>query len=125
MTVLVSQATSTVRELVATLLAAQPSYAVLHTSEPSPTDPSATVVRTSGNPAVRIVWSQSGTVLTNAVPITFAGIHETSTISWIAVAAAPNGDSILFMAEFADPEPASHGSGVLTIPTGTLSLIVA
>lgn len=125
MTTLVSQATPTARELVAGMLFAHPMYAALHTSEPMPNDPLSTIVRTSGNPAVRVLWKQDGVVLKNVAPIQFAGINTDSTITWLAICSDVRGTGILFTAEFADPEPASIGQGVVTIPIDALQLIVA
>jgi hypothetical protein len=125
MTTFVSQATSTARELVAGMLGAYPMYAALHTSEPMPNDPLSTIVRTSGNPAVRVLWKQDGVVLKNAIPVTFAGIDTNSTIAWLAICSDLRGTGVLFTAEFADPEPASIGNGVVTIPIDALQLIVA
>ena len=125
MSVLVSQATATARELVAHLLMGVPIYAALHTSQPQPTDPTATIARTSGNQTARVTWKQAGVVLSNSLPLTFAGIDQSNTVSWLALGTDSIGSGLLFIAEFSDPEPASAGDGVITIPIDALHLIVA
>lgn len=124
-TITVSQATASARELVAELLNGSSMYATLHTSQPQPSDPLASVVRTTGRIALKVVWEQDGAVLINALNIVFTGINRNTTVTWVALCSEPDGRGILFMAELGDPETANASDGVVSIPMGTMQLLVA
>ena len=117
--------TTSARELIASMLENTEMWAVLHTAEPTPTDPLATVVRMTGNYSVPIEWDRTGAVIVNSMPLQFAGIGDATSVNWIAVTADHAGTQILFSGEVEEPETSGQQFGVFVIPPGAIELIIA
>ena len=121
----ISVVTTTARDLIAQMLDEYGMWAVLHVAEPTPSDPLATIVRMSGQYAIKVYWVRDGAVLTNATPIKFAGINDLSSVSWIALTADDTATQILFAGEVDEPSVSGTGWDVFVVPSGTVQIVVA
>lgn len=96
---MITTATQRVRNLVTDMLVKTPIYATLHSSEPTINDPTATQIRMSGTPAVRVVFDHDGAQVWNSVKVVFAGILPGQIATHLALCQRPNGQDILFYGE--------------------------
>lgn len=96
----ISAVTQTAREVLALMFSEVPLYAVLHHSEPNPSDPLGTQVAMSGQIGMPVAWVVSSTTLSNSMPITWTGITGPDEIpAWVALCADPAGRTIMFYGE--------------------------
>jgi len=117
--------TSTARSLIAEMLDERGMWGVLHVSEPTPADPLATIVKMSGQYAVKVDWEREGSVLRNSTPLSFAGIADLASVSWIALTTDSSAKTILFAGEVAEPEASGSGWDVFLVPAGSIQVVVA
>ena len=121
----ISIVTATARNLIAEMLDDYGLWAVLHVSEPTPTDPLATIAQMSGQYSVKIDWVRTGSILVNASPLTFAGVADMTSVTWIAITTDATGKEILFAGEVEEPEISREAWDVFTVPAGAVEIVVA
>jgi hypothetical protein len=121
----ISIVTTTARALIAEMLDDRGMWAVLHVAEPTPSDPLSTIVKMSGQYAVKVDWERDGSILRNAVPLAFAGIADLASVSWIAITTDSTAKEILFAGEVEEPEASGPGWDVFLVPTGSVEIVVA
>lgn len=122
---LMSTVTATGRELVARVLKVVPMFVTLHVAEPSLTDPTATLVNRTGEPGMKVVWGQDGSVLWNGVPLTFTGIAPNSLVSWLAIGLSPSGTDICFYGDVLNTAYSLAGWSEYHIPEKSIKIVVA
>lgn len=116
--------TATARELVASMLAGTDMWAVLHTSEPVPNDPQASIVRTTGALSVKVAWKLDGASMTNSMPLQFPGISDLGSVNWIALCTDRDGYGILFAGPVEEPQSSGAGFDIFVVPAETITLSV-
>jgi len=121
----ITEVTASGRGAAAKQLSLLPMFASLHSDEPSPTDPTATIVNMSGQYALPVAWEQNGSVLTNSMPIQFSGISSNAQVHWVALSSDNRAMAILFYGQLEEGTESSPQWDVFIIPARTIELIVA
>lgn len=113
------------REVLAQLAMDLGLYAALHHSEPSPVDPTATMLDRQWLYWEPVPLQRDGAVLWNSQPLRFPGVRGPVADLWLALSSDRNGLHILFAGELDEPPSSAGGPGgsrTVTVPTGTVRL---